>query len=455
MRSGWLALAIPVAAIAGQQPAPPHIVASVEVSRATGIMRVAACLTNRPAARRVTFILNAGFNVRIMHRGDRKPLRYLLRDDNIRATTVGEGLTYVLRDSVRPEVPLCVEYVGAFPVFAIDSGAFAFTDYKGFIAFNGKTVRAAEQTKWYPIPYDSTLGPQAFEAMTYDVEIRCDDCRGIYVNGSTPQPGPRALFHSAVPVSLLLFAGEITWNSVGSTVVINSPLPERSVRAISTMVDSIGAYYARFIGIAYGQPIVFLTHRVIENNPRRRWGFVTYPTVAFSGDGLAGLLGEDGRIAPFAWSYLGHEMAHYYFGALSHPTGPLAGLTESFAEYLSLKIVRRQLGDSAVRDRIAPFLAHWAQDSTSVPLDSVVSAGELSDRYLYEFAPVALLTLDRLVGERTMSAFLRAMVSQPSPLWDYTLLRETALRSGVSARIWSQFEDRCVHREARRRCVPD
>ena len=119
--------------------------------------------------------------------------------------------------------------------------------------------------------------------MTYDLDVRCDDCRGIYVNGSVPQSGPRARFRSTDPVSLLLFAGEITWSTVGSTVVINSPLPERSVRTISTMVDSIGAYFARFIGLAYGKPIVFLTHSIIENNPRRRWGFVTYPTIAFSG----------------------------------------------------------------------------------------------------------------------------------------------------------------------------
>ena len=415
-------------------------------------MRVTACLTNRPAARRATFILNAGFNVRIMHRGDRKPLRYALRDDNIRGATVGEGLIYVARDSIRPDEPLCVEYLGAFPVYAVDSGAFAFTDSKGFIAFNGRTLRAAEQTKWYPIPYDSAAGPQAYEAMTYDIDVRCDDCRGIYLNGSTPQAGPWARFRSAVPVSLLLFAGEITWSSVGSTVAINSPLPDRSLRTISTMVDSIGGYYARFIGIPYGQPIVFLTHRIIENNPRRRWGFVTYPTAAFSGDGLAALLGDDGSIAPFAWGYLGHEMAHYYFGTLAHPTGLLWGLTEAFAEYLGLKVVRRELGDSAFRERIAPYLAHWAQDSTSIPLDSVVSASEISGQYLYELGPVALLTLETLVGERTMGGFLRTMVSQPNPRWDYTLMRDTALRSGVSTAAWSQFEDRCVRRTARTRC---
>ncbi len=452
MRSGLFALSFPLAASAAQQAAPPHVAASIELSRLTGIMRVAACLTNRPAARRPTFILNAGFNVRIVHRGDGKPLRYLLRDDNIEATTIGEGLTYTARDSIGPNQPLCVEYVGAFPVFAIDSGAFAFTDYKGFIAFNGKTVRAAEQTKWYPIPYDSVLGPRAFEAMTYDLDVRCDDCRGIYVNGSVPQSGPRARFRSTDPVSLLLFAGEITWSTVGSTVVINSPLPERSVRTISTMVDSIGAYFARFIGLAYGKPIVFLTHSIIENNPRRRWGFVTYPTIAFSGDGLAGLLTDDAQVAPFAWGYMGHEMAHYYFGTLSHPGGPLNGLTESFAEYLALKLVRRQLGDSAFRARITPYLADWMQDSASVALDSVVSATEVSDKYLYEFGPIALLTLDAMVGERTMSAFLRSLLSQASPRWDYAVLREAALKSGVSSGTWSRFEEQCVQREARKRC---
>ena len=47
---------------------------------------------------------------------------------------------------------LGVNYVGAFPVY---TDTLNFFDYKGVIAFNGKTMRASEQSKWYPVIYDT------------------------------------------------------------------------------------------------------------------------------------------------------------------------------------------------------------------------------------------------------------------------------------------------------------
>jgi hypothetical protein len=299
-------LTVPAVPQSGQ-PAPvaPHLTGSVSIDMARGTIEGRTCIGRFPATQ--SFILNAGLNVkRITVRGSMR--RYALRDDNIATPTVGEGLVYTLRTAPTPADTVCVEYVGTFPVYDIQRGDFAFTDYKGFIAFNGTTLRAAEQAKWYPIPYDSTLGAQAHEAMTYELTVRCDACRTLYLNGALPQPGPSATFVATRPVSLLLFAGDYSWRATGSLVLINDRLSPKAALTLREGVDSIAASYGSMLGVPFGGRMTLIQHAIIENNPQRRWGFVTYPTVAVSGDGLSGLVSADSAsLAPFAGAYLGPE----------------------------------------------------------------------------------------------------------------------------------------------------
>jgi hypothetical protein len=339
-------------------------------------------------------------------------------------------------------------------VYDIERGDFAFTDYKGFIAFNGRTVRAAEQAKWYPIPYDSTLGPQAHEAMTYRLTVRCDACRTIYLNGAVPQPGPSATLVAMHPVSLLLFAGDYTWRSTGRLVLINEQLSAKASQTLSMAVDSIAAFYGAMLDVPFGDRMTFIQHAIIENNPQRRWGFVTYPTVAFSGDGLSGLVSDDSTsLAPFAWAYLGHEMGHYYYGTVARPRGVLTPATEAFAEFLALRTVRHFQGDSAWRARLSIYAESWTRDSASKALDQITAARDLHDLYRYQYLPLMLSALEGIVGTRAMDQFLRATIQGGTRVWDFEQLKVFAHQGGITDAQWVPFQEQCVRASDRTPCI--
>jgi hypothetical protein len=435
----------------GDSAAPPHLTGSVSIDMPRGTIAGRTCIARFPATQ--SFILNAGLNVKRITVHD-SMRRYAIRDDNLATPTVGEGLVYTLRTALTPADTLCVEYLGTFPVYDIQRGDFAFADYKGFIAFNGQTLRAAEQAKWYPIPYDSTLGAQAHEAMTYQLTVRCDACRMLYLNGAVPQPGPSATFVATRPVALLLFVGEYTWRSAGSLLLINAHLSPKSSRTLGAGVDSIAAFYGAMLGMPFGDRMTFIRHAIIENNPQRRWGFVTYPTVAFSGDGLSGLVSEDSEsLAPFAWAYLGHEMGHYYYGTVARPRGVLTSATESFAEFLALRTVRRFQGDSAWRAPLGGYAESWKRDSSSKALDQITVARDLHDLYRYQYLPLMLSALEGIVGTRAMDRFLGATIQGGGRVWDYEQLKAFARQAGIADAQWATFHEQCVRASDRTACV--
>jgi hypothetical protein len=71
---------------------------------------------------------------------------------------IGEGLLYTVVEPPEEIESLCVRYTGAYPVYRVDEGEGSTHDFKGVIAFNGRTLRATEQSKWYPVLYDPSTG---------------------------------------------------------------------------------------------------------------------------------------------------------------------------------------------------------------------------------------------------------------------------------------------------------
>ena len=88
----------------------------------------------------------------------------------------------------------------------MDDGERATDDWKGLIAFNGTTVCASEQTRFYPVPEDSTSGI-ALEAVSCRLDVSCSDCPSLYVNWREPTNGPRATFVSEFPRPLMVYTG--------------------------------------------------------------------------------------------------------------------------------------------------------------------------------------------------------------------------------------------------------
>lgn len=425
----------------------PHLVGAVDLDLPQGTLTGDVCLSNLPAKDSVRFLLNRGLNVRSVRDIRGRKLRY---GGYFGGVVVGEGLQYTLRDSVDLPRTLCITYTGAFPVYDVWAGDFNTYDFKGVIAFNGRTLRAAEQAKWYPVVWDPEAD-RSHENVTYRLRIRCPACATIYVNGSPPRPGPEAEFSSDKPYGTLLFAGDYTARQVGGALYLNSDIGPEAARALSSGVADIKRFYERFLAVPYDDTPVFLEHQPLERyEGRRSWGFVTWPTIAFAGTRIGDFVSETSggrppQLKSWVWGFVAHEMAHFYFTQGSGPYKQFFG--ESVAEYLSLRATRRFVGDSAYHARLKAYYEEVAR-STPVPLSLDRLAEQPSaadDRYRYRYGPLLLVSLEREIGAERMGRLLRGVLAASvSEARDYGLLRRVAGAAGVSEAAWRRWEERCV-----------
>lgn len=137
-----------------------------------------------------------------------------------------------------------VSYVGAFPVYTDSTRLSDWGDWKGNIAFNGKTLRAAEQTAWYPILYDIAQG-KTYQNVTYDITIHAADAKAIYLNGCPPQYGQQARFKSDKPFPLLIFAGDFNFRKEQNTYLVNTNLTTKQAQVLDSWFFRIKDYYQK------------------------------------------------------------------------------------------------------------------------------------------------------------------------------------------------------------------
>lgn len=126
----------------------PHLTGTVDIDMPRGLIAGNICVSNLPRRDSLRFLLRNGLNIASVRDANGDALEF---EGDYDGRMVSEGLEYTLQDSMpRPE-KLCVEYTGAFPVYQKRDRV---GDSKGLIAFNGRTVRATEQSKWYPVFYE-------------------------------------------------------------------------------------------------------------------------------------------------------------------------------------------------------------------------------------------------------------------------------------------------------------
>src|SRR5215208_3489853 len=120
-----------------------HLDGRVETDPATGLLRGDICLSKLPQQQGYSFLLNRSLNIReVRDHASGKPLKYT---GYYNATSVGDTTRYTIEGSIGAS-GFCVSYVGAYPVYRVDAGERSEVDWKGQIAFDGRTLRAAEQT---------------------------------------------------------------------------------------------------------------------------------------------------------------------------------------------------------------------------------------------------------------------------------------------------------------------
>lgn len=451
-RGRWAVALLLVALLPGVAAAQvPHLTGEVTTDPPRGLISGDLCLSGLPAGDTLRFLLHNGLNIRAVHDSTGRLLPYR---GYFGGRMIGEGLLYTVVDTLPGRRTLCVSYTGAFPVYpALDNSY----DFKGVIAFSGRTVRASEQAKWYPVLYDSASGHTS-EAVTYGLRVSCPTCTALYVGGSPPALGTRHDFSSTIPRFLLLFAGDFQAREMAGTWFLNSAVPDSGKRQIGRAVGEIQRFYERVLDVPFADTLVMIESDALNEAPTGRvWGFTSWPAIVFAGAPFstiaAGLTTPD-TTNDWMLPFVAHELAHYYFGTRIRGEGALQGFfVESTAGYLSLRAIRQLQGDSAYH---AAVRAH-AHDALMLPrwtaLDSVTDEG-VSDAYRYRYGPLVLVAFEREFGiARTGRMLHDLLMTPPATAFDYGRLARAAVAAGVTPAEWALFERRCIRASLAASCV--
>lgn len=417
----------------------PTLRGKLTINMKEGLLRASLKLSGMPKLDTgFRILLNSGMNMKFIT-DTAGVIRYNNSFvDEVFRYRIHNGKNYIpLPDS------LGITYSGAFPVY---TDTLNFFDYKGVIAFNGKTLRASEQSKWYPVIYD-TKADKEITALAYDITIDCQDCKTIYLNGSVPQPGPIARFKSDRAFELLLFTGDYEKQEFSGSDFLNANMPLDDAQDFNKQIVGIKKFYEKKLGISYPQKITFVQHKAIEPyGPNKSWGFVTFPSIAVAGgqfnNQINKVTGKFNHIIKY--SFYAHELGHYYFGSLLSPNSILRlFLLETPAEYLSIKAAAEEYGKDSTLSYIKNA-GRLLKGKKIVPLHKITKAEEIDDLYRYSYGPLLLLAFEQKFGEKKTYKFLQTAIKRTGERTDYEFLKSTAIQTGISEKDWKDFEDNVI-----------
>ncbi len=421
----------------------PNITGIVKLSIQNGTIECDLEISNLPKIKNYSLWLNTGLNVRYFRDStDKSNYDY---DKYYKSERSAEAFQYFItkKDSVFLPHKLKLNYIGAFPVIADTLRMSNRGDWKGNMAFNGKTIRASEQTAWYPILYD-TLNDFIYNKVTYDLTVICNDCKSIYINGSAPQSSTKSIFKSSVPVPLLLFAGNFDFNKENKTYFVNSNLQLKQQSQLSGWTNKIIKFYETNLKIPYGSDITYLGTTPVSK--RNNWAFVTYPTIAVIGNqwSLKDFFGEKTYEIKDSSTikYIAHELGHYYFGTYFVPNAELHWVfLEGVTDYISLLAIREILGETLYKQNLSEYIAQ-IKDYKVTPLTDIKKSGEVDEMYKYIYIPLLLTALEKEIGKDKIWSWLHIILTSKNVnRTNYAFLKSTLLESGLTEKEFTNFEN--------------
>jgi len=401
---------------------------TIEISVNNGTIDADFQLDNIPKLNDYLIFLNSGFNIQYF-RNQKDTINYTF-DKIYNINYSDESFGYYLHDSkIKSKfLPSAVQfkYTGKFPVINSMDKASDRGDWKGNIAFNGKTIRTdGFQTAWYPILYDITKDKR-YDELAYNFEVICTDCKSIYVNGSKPLSSTKATFKKDKPTSLTLFAGDYTFYQQNGSYYLNSGLSKAQMSKLGELTSSFEQYYQEKLSLPYGESVVYIHTTPISK--KDSWFFVSYPsivTINHDKDGLSNLFDE----SKSSWfkPFIAHELAHYYFGTYRTFNSELGDMfQESFSEYLSLKLTKQLIDDETYFKNINKKLTQ-VEGKTFSAIKEVKSSSDYGNRnlYVYTYAPIIWLAIEKEIGEEKMWQWLNKMLTIETEQTDYKFMIAT------------------------------
>lgn len=407
---------------------PINLSGTIEISVKNGTIDANFTLKNMPKLRDYLILLNSGFNIQYF-RNHKNTSNYVFKK-TYNTNYSEESFGYYLPDKtgkgkILPSI-MQFKYTGKFPVINNMSNASETGDWKGNIAFNGETIRTDSfQTAWYPILYDIEKDKR-HDAITYNIEVTCLDCKSIYVNGSKPVSATHAIFKKEKPVSISLFAGDYDIAVKNGSYYLNSGLSETQMSLLGEITSSYEQYYQEKLSIAYGENVVFIHTAPVSK--KDSWLFVSYPsivTINHDQGGLSKLLND----SESRWfkPYLAHELAHYYFLTYRTFNSELGDmLQESFSEYLSLKVTKQFINNETYLNNINKKLIQL-RDKKLTAIKEIKNNSDYGNRnlYVYTYAPIIWLAIEKEIGEDHMWQWLNKLLTVKTKRTDYQFMITT------------------------------
>lgn len=392
------------------------------------------------------FALNRGLNIRAVRAEPSGPLL----EYEIDAKNPGDDDVSNYRLAVPAASQLCISYVGRFPVYAVDKGERSVADWKGSIAFDGRTIRAADQSRITPTPIVNGIEQGQ---LRYDIKVECASCRAIFWNGARPAAGPVAMFRSETARPVLLFAGDFEFASLPEADFVGPAVTAPVATALSAGLRDIAKAHETYLGLSYADQPSLMSFASTGQNRKidaPSWQFVVWPTIAIDGRLTFDKYLRGGEPANgmglSIQRFSAHEMAHYYFGTRFVATGPLKWfLTESTAEFMAMKAVRKLQGEPAYAELITGHAAAVAGGGTVTPLDRVTDPEEIGETYRYKLGPLLLIGMEQTFGAAVVQRLLTGLVADaPAGEIDFAQLRSRLLAAGGSEAQLAQFKARCL-----------
>ena len=404
----------------------PHIKGNVIISVKKGTIECDLTVSNMPRIQDYFLRLNSGMNIRYIRNAEpnMKSLRYGRSSHD--TLSYGESSAYYipggkafgkyLPNSIR------LNYVGMYPVITDTTSV---VDWRGNIAFNGTSLRAdGIQSAWSPILYD-VQKDKSYEKVTYDLDITCNDCKVIYINGNEPVQGTRARVSSNQAQDLTMFVGDYKSVSIHDSHFLNPDANEQELAQLEQMLSTYKKYLVEHLGIPYnGKTVYIQTTPVSKNNS---WLFASFPTIVKVGwgEGLKSFVSKtEGRSL---MRYMAHELSHYYFGSYRRFNSELGDMiSEGFAEYLAWQITRKLISDSLYYETMAQKAAA-IRNFKPIPVADVRSANDYYDRerYVYYYAPILFSAIEREIGVKNMWEWIKSLLKTNTVFTNYKFFEET------------------------------
>ncbi len=427
----------------------PHLTGTITTSIQKGTLSCDLQLSHIPAITDYTIWLNTGLNIQYFRDSSNRNNYYYKRDYDGNNST--ESMQYFFANGSKdgkflPKY-LRIKYTGAFPVMTDTVTMYDYNDWKGNIAFNGQSIRAAEQTSWYPILYDKK-NDVVLDAYTFDVTVTCEDCETMYMNGDSPKKGTVNRFTSKLPVKMMLFAGNYPFVQKAGINYLNTALSAEEYALLGKWSNGITGFYAKKLGIPFGDNVTYMESA--PSSKKNGWMFVTYPTVAIMGryGGLHNLFKKGNSpvaIDSSYFSYIAHELGHYYFGTLFSPNSDLKWMfLEGTTEYISLQYTRAVLGENEYRKLIAKYIVEVKDMKGYIPLRDIKQSDEITEDYRYRLVPLLLTALEKQIGIEAVWVWLSSVVKDRAATTNYAYFKNSLLKAGMSETAFAAFEARFI-----------